>query len=525
MICLMLGFFLSGCDSQASRTWDTKAVTSPPPNAQPAQLPGLPTSQRNSSKINAKPTDSLKDIPQATIPLTPSNQIDFGGTNPSQISQQELARLDLNLPPPKVLAPQNTGFGSSLTPEYNGTIKSLENYRALPDQLPPLQIAIFAPFSGSNAEAGAAIMRGAELALFTLGDKDLRLVPYDLGEAGEKSEVDRLRALTRQAIMEGSRVIIGPLLANSVEAMKPDIIPQQIPLLSFSNSSRAAGGGAFITGPLPSEQVKAILKAALADGRKHFALIAPDNAYGRLVGEAMSSLLPVLGGDLQSSIFYSMGNTDFFKLACSIGNFDERHNLLLEKRRTLERQKTPESAAELKKLQGKETLTPPPFDAIVLAINEPSQLFVLASQLSYCDVDLPDVRILGLQPWESVKGIARENALQGAWFPSTRDMENREFETYYKKMTGSQPDNYLTALAFDMTVVAGRAIRADFDEGKGKISQASLMNRIADANGFRGALGLFRLRNDGLAERSFGIIEISKNTFRTLTSAPIDFVK
>src|SRR6185437_9611226 len=80
----------------------------------------------------------------------------------------------------------------------------------------PAKVALLVPLSGANAELGQAILEAAQLALFESGGDRLTLVPRDTaGNAGGAT------AAARSVVSEGVGLILGPLLAAEVEAVKP----------------------------------------------------------------------------------------------------------------------------------------------------------------------------------------------------------------------------------------------------------------------------------------------------------------
>src|SRR5690349_24899911 len=80
----------------------------------------------------------------------------------------------------------------------------------------PAKVALLVPLSGANAELGQAILDAAQLALFEAGGDRLTLVPRDTG-----GNANGAAGAARSAIGEGAHLILGPLLAPEVEAVKP----------------------------------------------------------------------------------------------------------------------------------------------------------------------------------------------------------------------------------------------------------------------------------------------------------------
>src|SRR3546814_9941566 len=75
------------------------------------------------------------------------------------------------------------------------------------------RVALLVPETGTNADVGTAIANATTLALLDTKADKLRITTYDtaLGAA----------AAVRQAIADGNKLILGPLLSEDVKAVAP----------------------------------------------------------------------------------------------------------------------------------------------------------------------------------------------------------------------------------------------------------------------------------------------------------------
>src|SRR6185295_2946516 len=142
-----------------------------------------------------------------------------------------------------------------------------------------------------NAELGKAMLEAAQLALFTTGSDRLTLVPRDSGGTAESAG-----NAARSAISEGATLILGPLLAAEVEAVKPVARDAKVNVIAFSTATPLAGGNAFLMGFLPRQEVAREVAFARERGAKSFAALAPGSQYGRLMGEALQEAARAAGG-------------------------------------------------------------------------------------------------------------------------------------------------------------------------------------------------------------------------------------
>ena len=114
----------------------------------------------------------------------------------------------------------------------------------------PVKVALLIPLSGPNADLGKSMLEAAQLALFQTGNDQLTLVPRDTG-----GTPDGAANAARAVIGEGAKLILGPLLAGEVDAVKAPAREASVPVLAFSTATQLAGGNIFLMGFLPKQEV------------------------------------------------------------------------------------------------------------------------------------------------------------------------------------------------------------------------------------------------------------------------------
>ena len=495
-----------------------------------------------SNQIAAKPSDlsdrqaRIEERP-VRLPQTESQ----ANVQPQDSNIAELSSSPAILRPPSQEERERAGLPSSFSfdvpdlPDPDGMNASLPNRRDPPadvqqiqitetpsdDQqannegVPATDIALLLPLTGAYGGFGSALEKGAELALFSLGNHEFTLSSYDTG-----GTIEGAREAAETALQSGSDIMIGPLLADHISVIRPLLSQTGVPLLSFSNSSRVAGEGVFVTGNLPDQQVIAVVNAAINEGRERFALIAPDNAYGRLIGESLSNVLELSQRSLIEAYYFDAQNSDFDVIARQISRYEQRRKALNNERlrlNVLMENGDQQAALRLRQLQGKDTDEAPPFDAILLAVSDPNQLLTLAAQLSFYDVDPAQVRFMGLEAFGDMRDLGKEPSLLGAIFPAPSPQAQKKFAAYYRRFYNESPPK-LAGLGFDMTVIALRWL-----------SQPQVPNArfayLTSKNGYQGADGLFRFHADGLIERNYAIMQITSNGVRQHSAASNRFMR
>src|SRR5205085_11925539 len=163
----------------------------------------------------------------------------------------------------------------------------------------PVKVAVLLPLSGANAELGKAMLEAAQLALFTTGNDRLTLVPRDT-----TGTPDGAAGAARAALADGAQLILGPLLAAEVDAVKPVAGEAKINIIAFSTATQLAGDNVFLMGFLPRQEVVREVSFARERGLTRFAALARNSQYGRLMTDALREAVGASGG--------SVGRIEFF---------------------------------------------------------------------------------------------------------------------------------------------------------------------------------------------------------------------
>ena len=142
------------------------------------------------------------------------------------------------------------------------------------------KVALILPLSaGGNAGVAAQSMKNAaEMALAEFSNPDIQLLIKD--DAGNPQQA---RMVAGQAMDEGARIILGPLFAQTVQATGAAARPRNIPVIGFSTDASIAARGVYLLSFLPETDVVRVLGYAFSTGKRSYAAIVPENAYGSVV--------------------------------------------------------------------------------------------------------------------------------------------------------------------------------------------------------------------------------------------------
>ena len=337
------------------------------------------------------------------------------------------------------------------------------------------KVALLLPLSGPNAELGKAMLDAAQLALFTTGSDKLTLVPRDTS-----GTADGAANAAKAVIADGAKLILGPLIADEVVAVKPIAQAANVNVIGFATKTEVAGGNVFLMGFLPKQEVAREVSFAREQGLGKFAALAPNTPYGHLMGDALKELAAGAGGNVTRVEYFDPRGSD--------------------------------ASAAIKRLSSGAGAAPA-FDALLLPAGG-DQLKQLAAQLKTAGIDSAKTRFLGSGLWDDAS-ITSDADLTGGWFAASPPDIRHDFERRYQAAYGHPPPR-LASLGFDAAALAAVLAKTD---GPDPFSAQAIQN----PNGFTGVDGLFRFGGDGLVQRGLAVLEVDPGGDKIVSPAPQSF--
>lgn len=333
----------------------------------------------------------------------------------------------------------------------------------LPTDTDRHRVALLVPQTGANADVGTAIANATTLALLDTRADKVRITTYDtaLGAA----------AAARQAVADGNRLILGPLLSEDVTAVAPIARAAKVPVLSFSNDSGVAGNGVFILGFVPGQSVERVVAFARGKGHQRFGALVPKNVYGDRAAAAFRDAVREAGGTLVAVETYDRTAAALTGAARRLANGGAMDAVLIA-------------------------------DVGGNAIRAVPIVKGAGSK-----------QILGTELWNTDASLGSNAAMRGAWFASVSDGLYGQLATKYRARYGKAPYR-LASLGYDSVLLTVRIAR-DWKPGT-----AFPVNRLLAADGFGGIDGIFRFNNRGIAVRALEVSEVGAGGFRVVDPAP-----
>ena len=337
-----------------------------------------------------------------------------------------------------------------------------------------VKVALILPLSaqGNAGVAAQSMKNAAEMALAEFKNPNIQLLVKD--DAGTPQGA---QAGAQQALSEGAQIILGPLFAQSVRAVAQVARPSNIPLIAFSTDASVATRGVYLLSFLPETDVKRIVDFAASRGRRSFAALIPDNAYGAVVQAAFQQEVPRHRGRVVVLEKYPL---DPGKLA------------------------EPVHAVAQAASQVDSVFIPDGADAV------PQVVAALAAN----HVNLKRLQLLGTGLWDDPR-IFSSKELQGGWYAAPESTGFRNFSSRYRARFGQDPVRTAT-LAYDAVALVAALVKT---QGPQPFTEQILTN----ASGFAGIDGIFRFRPDGTNERGLAVLRVGPTGGQVVSPAPHSF--
>ena len=334
-----------------------------------------------------------------------------------------------------------------------------------------VKVGLILPLSASgNAGLAAQSMRNAaEMALAEFQNPNVQLLIKDDNGSPQGAQQG-----AQQAVDEGAEIILGPLFAQSVPATAQVARTRNIPVIAFSTDSSIAGRGVYLLSFLPESDVNRIVEYSASIGKRSFAALLPDNAYGNVVEAAFKAAVPRRGGRVVAFEKYGADRAAAARnVAQQLGSAD----------------------------------------ALFIA-DDGDSVVAVADALTAAGANLRNIQLLGTGLWDNPRVYASQS-LQGGLYAAPDPAGFRGFSGRYRTKYGSEPVRTAT-LAYDAVALVAALART---QGGQRFSSDTLTN----PSGFAGIDGLFRFRADGTNERGLAVMKVTTGGGVAVAGSPKSF--
>jgi branched-chain amino acid transport system substrate-binding protein len=337
-----------------------------------------------------------------------------------------------------------------------------------------VKAGLILPLSASgNATVAAQSMRNAaEMALAEFNNPDLQLLVKDDGGSAPGAQ-----QAAQQALDEGAEIILGPLFALTVGPVGRAARARGVPVIAFSTDTNVAARGVYLLSFLPEADVERIIGYAASQGRRSFAALVPDNAYGSVAEAAFKQAVGRAGGRVIALERYPLDRAQM---------------------------QTPVRNVAQAASQADAIFVPDGTDAVPTIVQT----------LTANGIDTKRVQLLGTGLWEDAQ-IFSNPLLDGAWYAGPDSTGFRNFSARYRTRYGKDPVR-TASLAYDAVALVAALVKT---QGRQRFSDDVLTN----SSGFTGIDGLFRFRPDGTNQRGLAVLRVSPTGGQIISPPPKGF--
>ena len=345
------------------------------------------------------------------------------------------------------------------------------------DPTKPVQVALLIPKSyEETASIASSLEQAAQMAIADLGGIRIDLRVFDTAGNPEQAAL-----VARQAVQEGAKIILGPLLAENAKAVGAAVADSGVNVLSFSNNASIAGNNVFVLGPTFNNTANRLVSYAASQGRTKAVIVHPRTLEGELGKAALEN---------------AAQSTPLEIVAIEAFEFSQKGVI--------------DSVARIK-----DSVLETQADTLFLTSNTARALPLLVQLLPEAGINPQDVQYIGLSRWDIPRQILELPGVQNGWFTSPSRQVSASFKTRFTKGYGSPP-HQLAGLAYDGLVASGALVSTG---QKNAVTKTAL----TQASGFQGVSGVFRFLADGTNERALAIAKIERKKVVLIDAAPVSF--
>ena len=337
-----------------------------------------------------------------------------------------------------------------------------------------IRVGLILPLSaqGNAGVAAISMKNAAEMALAEFKEPNIQLLVKDDGGSPQGAQ-----AAAQQALAEGAEIIIGPLFAQSVSAVGAVARQRNIPVIAFSTDASVATRGVYLLSFLPESDVRRIVDFSVSRGKRSFAALLPDNAYGAVIEAAFQQEVARRGG------------------------------------RVIALEKYPLDPARMGEAVRRIAQAAPRADSIFIPDGADAVPQVVA-QLQANRVDLKRVQLLGTGLWDEQRIFATPG-LAGGWYAAPDNSGFRSFSQRYRARYQQDPVRTAT-LAYDAVALVAALVKT---QGAQRFSEQILTT----SSGFAGIDGVFRFKADGTNERGLAVLRVAPGGGQVVSPPPKAF--
>lgn len=343
----------------------------------------------------------------------------------------------------------------------------------------PVPVALLVPH-GSSTSGEAALARDLEAAA-RLAVADLSGVKIDLRVYGTAGQAAQAQQAALNAVADGAKIIVGPLHAESANAVALAVASEGVNVLAFSNNPTIAGGNLFVLGQTFDNTAMRLTRYAARQGKTRILAVHSNNLAGQLGKQAIAKAAAAAGAQVVGNIGYDFSKDGVVSAVPKVASMAQSTSA----------------------------------QAVFLTANAAGALPLFTQMLPENGVDPASTQYIGLARWDTPPATLDLPGVQGGWFALPDRAKARQFDARFAQANGNEP-HPIAGLAYDGIAAIGALAKT----GKRNALSRSSLTQSA---GFQGVEGSFRFRRDGTNERGLAVATVRNGKVVVLDPAPRSF--
>ena len=336
-----------------------------------------------------------------------------------------------------------------------------------------IKIGLLVPLTGKNSEIGHSIIKSTRLAINTINNESIEIIPKDTQSNPEIT----LRA-AKELANSGIKIIIGPIFNESLIYLDE---LNEVTFLALTNKNNNFSKNIINAGINATSQLNAIKKFIELNEIKKTIFLTPDVSFRNEIEKAISnSKIKIL-----ENYIYNTDPTKLTKQIEKITRYQIRKQNLEDEINRLEKSEQNNKERLIERLKKRDTLGSVKFDSVIISDFDESLKSVTTSLL-YTDISPKEKYFITLNQWFD-KSLLKETSLQPLYFPSANKDNYDEFSNEYFEKYNQYPDQ-LSFLSYDLVGLVYYLIL----QNNSIIDEKMFTKKTL----FKGKVGIFEIKNN-----------------------------
>ena len=336
-----------------------------------------------------------------------------------------------------------------------------------------IRIGLLVPLTGKNSEIGQSIIKSTRLAINTINNASIEIIPKDT-----QSNPEVTLAAAKELANSGIKIVIGPVFNESLIYLGE---LSELTFLALTNKNDNFSKNIINAGINATSQLNAIKKFTELNEIKKTIFLTPDVNFKNEIEKAISnSKIKIL-----ENYIYNTDPTKLTKQIEKITRYEIRKQNLEDEINRLEKSEQSNKELLIERLKKRDTLGSVKFDSVVISDFDESLKSVTTSLL-YTDITPKEKYFITLNQWFD-ESLLKETSSQPLYFPSANKDNYDEFSNEYFEKYNQYP-NQLSFLSYDLVGLVYYLIL----QNESVIDKKMFTKKTL----FKGKVGVFEIKNN-----------------------------